>query len=189
MSRALSPDGNDSAPPPRSHRHPLRVGLLASAGAALSLLLVPAIHRPQLRLLWNASASVPLGLYRIEPETAPRVGDLVAVRPSPALGRFMAERRYVEANALLIKPVAAASGATVCRIGARVTIDARIVVSALPHDRFQRPLPTWSGCGRLRADQLFLIAPAHQDSFDSRYFGPVDERRIVGRAVPVWTWS
>ncbi|UAK25303.1 S26 family signal peptidase [Sphingomonas nostoxanthinifaciens] len=188
MKRALSAN-TGAARQARSHRHPLRVGLLACGGAALSLLLAPAIHRPQLRLIWNASASVPLGLYRVEPGASPRVGDLVAVRPSPQLGRFMAARRYVEANALLIKPVAAASGATICRTGDRVTIDARTVATALARDRFSRTLPIWSGCGRLRADQLFLIAPAHADSFDSRYFGPVAERRVVGRAIPVWTWS
>ncbi|HKU08912.1 MAG TPA: S26 family signal peptidase [Bradyrhizobium sp.] len=189
MKRAFSAAANAAASPPRSHRRPPRVGLFTSAGAALALLLLPVVHRPQLRLLWNASASVPLGLYRIEPGAPPRIGDLVALRPAPALGRFMAARSYVEANALLIKPVAAASGATICRIGDRVTIDARPVAFALPRDRFGRPLPTWGGCRRLRADQLFLIAPAHRDSFDSRYFGPVDRRQIVGRAFPLWTWS
>jgi len=170
-------------------RHPLRVGVLAGTGAALAVLLLPAVHRPQLRLVWNASASVPLGLYGIEPNTAARVGDLVVVRPSPALTRFMAERRYVEAGALLIKPVAATSGAIVCRLGSRITIDARAVAFALPRDRFGRALPTWSGCRGLRADQLFLIAPIHRDSFDGRYFGPVARSRIVGRALPLWTWS
>ena len=184
---AARPAVRDAAPYP--HRLPLRVGLLTSAGAALALILAPALHHPRLRLLWNASASVPLGLYRIEPDSPPRIGDLVAVRPSPQLGRFMAERRYVEVNALLIKPVAAASGATVCRIDARITINARAVASALPRDHFGRPLPTWSGCQRLRADQLFLIAPMRPDSFDSRYFGPVDRRQIAGRAIPLWTWS
>jgi conjugative transfer signal peptidase TraF len=188
MKRVLSANAG-VAPPARSYRHPLRVGLLACGAAALSLLLAPAIHRPQLRLIWNASASVPLGLYRVEPGAFPHIGDLVVVRPSPALGSFMAERRYVEANVLLIKPVAAASGATICRTSDRVTIDARTVAAALARDRIGRPLPIWSGCRRLRADQLFLIAPAHGDSFDSRYFGPVDERRVVGRAIPLWTWS
>jgi conjugative transfer signal peptidase TraF len=139
--------------------------------------------------VWNASASVPLGLYRITPDARPLIGELVAVRPSPELNRFMAERQYVEANALLVKPVAALAGARICRNGARVTIDARTVAAALPRDRFGRALPRWSGCRRLAANQVFLIAPAHRDSFDSRYFGPVDRRQIVGRALPLWTWS
>lgn len=166
-----------------------RLLLLVSAGAALAALLIPAMHRPALRLVWNASASVPLGLYRVQPGVRPRIGDLVAVRPSPALARFMAERRYVEAHALLVKPVAAAGGAMVCRLGATITIDGRPVASTLPRDRLGRPLPIWSGCRRLRRDQLFLIAPRTRDSFDSRYFGPVTLRQIAGRARPVWTWS
>ena len=171
------------------HRHPLRVGVLAGASAALAALLLPALHRPQLRLVWNASASVPLGLYRIEPAAIPRVGDLVAVRPSPALTRFMAERRYVEAGAVLVKPVAALAGTTFCRTNMRVTLDGRAVATALPRDRFGRPLPRWSGCRRLARNELVLIAPALRASFDSRYFGPVDRAQVIGRAIPLWTWS
>jgi conjugative transfer signal peptidase TraF len=174
---------------PRSLRRPRHARLLATAGAALALLLFPALHRPQLRLVWNASASVPLGLYRIELDARPSVGDMVALRPSPWLTRFMAERRYVEDGALLVKPVAAVGGASVCRIGVRVTIDRRPVARARPHDRFGRPLPRWSGCLRLGPDQLFLIAPLSATSFDSRYFGVVRRGQIVGRAVPLWTWS
>src|SRR5580765_3398915 len=136
------------------HRHSLRFGVLAGAGAALAALLLPALHRPQLRLVWNASASVPLGLYGVEPNASPRVRDLVAVRPSPALSRFMAERRYVEANALLVKPVAALAGTTFCRTKMRVTLDGRAVATALPSDRFDRPLPRWSGCRRVARNEL-----------------------------------
>lgn len=189
MARALDQHAvGASAATTGSRRHALRVGVLAGTGAALAALLLPVLHRPQLRLAWNASASVPLGLYRIEPNATPRVGDLVAVRPSPALTRFMAERRYVEANALLVKPIAAVAGATFCRSDGRVTLDGRAVATALPRDRFGRPLPHWSGCRRLARNQLVLIAPALRASFDSRYFGPVDRAHVIGRAVPLWTW-
>lgn len=170
-------------------RHPLRVGVLAGMGAAFAALLLPALHRPHLRLVWNASASVPLGLYGIEPNAVPRVGDLVAVRPSPALTRFMAERRYVEARALLVKPVAALAGTTFCRTNMRVTLDGRAVATVLQSDRFGRSLPRWSGCRRVARNQVVLIAPALRTSFDSRYFGPVDRAQVIGRAIPLWTWS
>lgn len=171
------------------HRSPLRIGVLAGASAALAALLLPALHRPQLRLVWNASASVPVGLYSIEPNATPRVGDLVAVRPSPVLARFMAERRYVEANVLLVKPVAALPGATFCRANMRVTIDGRADATALPRDRIGRPLPRWSGCHSVARNELVLIAPALRASFDSRYFGPIDRAHVIGRAIPLWTWS
>lgn len=161
---------------------------LVLTAAATALLLFPVAHRPALRLIWNASASVPLGLYRIAPGHAAQVGELIAVRPSPTLETFMAERRYVERHVPLLKPVAAVAGATVCRIGLRVTIDGRTAATALPRDRFGRPLPRWQGCRRLGANELFLIAPDSAASFDSRYFGPVTRDRVIGRALPVWTW-
>ncbi len=162
---------------------------LISSGAALCALLLPIVQRPTLRLVWNVSASVPVGLYRIVPFAAPHRGELVALRPSPALARYMAGRRYVEAGALLVKPVAAVSGQRVCRKGLTVTIDGAKVATALVADSARRPLPTWTGCRRLRPGTLFPLAPAARASFDGRYFGPVATSRIVGRAVPLWTWQ
>ena len=165
-----------------------RRALLLLAGGAVAALLLPALHAMPLRLVWNASASVPVGLYRIGQPANIGVGDLVLVRPSPALERLMAERRYVERGVPLLKPVAAVAGATVCRTGLRLTIDGHAAAAALPNDRSGRPLPRWSGCRRLRADEFFLIAPASAASFDSRYFGPVARAQIIGRSKPFWTW-
>lgn len=183
------PRPRSSASGRRSRARFARLALLAAGTAGFTGLLLPPIHHSPVRLIWNASASVPLGLYRIDPTSAIRVGDMVAVRPSPTLARFMAERRYVEANVPLLKPIAAMGGATICRLGLRVTINGRTAVAALARDRFGRPLPAWSGCYRLRPDQLFLIAPAHPDSFDGRYFGAVSQAQILGSATPLWTWS
>lgn len=177
-----------AAPRPMARRVRRRRPLLALTGVALAALLLPALHSPQLRLVWNASASLPLGFYRIEPGAPARVGDVAAVRPSPALESFMAERRYVERNVPLLKPIVAVAGATVCRTGLRVTIDGRVVAAALPRDRFGRPLPQWSGCRQLGTQELFLIAPDSAASFDSRYFGPITRTQVIGRASPVWTW-
>ncbi|GGO94071.1 S26 family signal peptidase [Stakelama pacifica] len=183
----LSPQ--PSAPDRQLRHFSNRLRLIATGTAALAGLLLPTIHHPPVRLIWNASASVPLGLYRIDPAPALRVGDMVAVRPSPTLARFLAGRRYVEANVPLLKPIAATGGATICRLGLRVTVNGWTTTSALPRDRAGRPLPSWSGCRRLKPDQLFLIAPVHRDSFDSRYFGPVDRHQVLGIATPIWTWS
>ncbi len=103
--------------------------IILGGGAALCALLLPAIHRPTLRLVWNVTASVPIGLYRVLPDETPDRGELVAVRPSPTLARYMASRRYVEAGALLVKPVAAVAGQQVCRTGATVTIDDETVAT------------------------------------------------------------
>lgn len=163
--------------------------VIFGGATALCALLLPALHRPQLRLVWNVSASVPVGLYRIVPEPAQHRGELVALRPSPALARYMASRRYAEAGALLVKPVAAVAGQQVCRTGATVTIDNETVATARTADRMGRPLPVWTGCHRLSAGTVFLLAPAVTASFDGRYFGPVATSAVVGSAIPLWTWQ
>ena len=146
------------------------------------------MHRPSLRLVWNVSASVPVGLYQVVLGVEPRRGDLVAIRPPQPLVRYMAARRYVEAGALLVKPVAAIAGQLVCRTGTIVTIDEVSVAIARAKDRAGRPLLMWSGCRRLGGGTVFLLAPKAPASFDGRYFGPIAVSNIVGRAVPVWTW-
>lgn len=175
-------------PEPKIRRRFTRCAPTVLTAGALTALLLPILHAMPLRFVWNASASVPIGLYRIAPSADIRVGDLVLVRPSPALQTLMAERRYVEHGVPLLKPVAAVAGATVCRIGLSVTIDGHAAVRASRRDRLGRPLPRWTGCRQLRSGGFFLIAPASAASFDSRYFGPVARAQVIGRAMPVWTW-
>ena len=188
LPRAADPAAAVS-PPTANNGSRRSLQVLLTGGAALCALLLPVAHRPALRLVWNVSASVPVGLYRILPGAAPSRGDLVAVRPSLELARYMASRRYVEAGALLVKPLAAVAGQQVCRTGAVITIDGVEVAIARAADRERRPLPVWTGCRHLRADTVFLLAPLVTASFDGRYFGPVATSSIVGRAVPIWTWQ
>jgi type IV secretory pathway protease TraF len=53
----------------------------------------------------------------------------------------------------------------------------------------RRPLPAWSQCRVLLDGELFLLNPTRADSFDSRYFGPLDASFVRGRALPLFTSS
>lgn len=157
-------------------------------GAAIGVAAIGAsVPVKPVSLVWNASASVPVGLYRIAPAGTVRPGMIAAVRPAPDMARLMTARGYIGSGALLLKPVAATAGQTVCRAGFAVTIDGRPAATALRGDHIGRPLPVWSGCRILRTGTVFLLARGVPTSFDGRYFGPVATARIVGRAIPVWT--
>ena len=158
--------------------------LTAAAAAILGATLV---WRPAPILLWNASASVPIGLYAVRPASGLAIGDLVVVQPSGALADLMARRRYLPRGLPLIKPISARVGQTVCRVGAVVSVDGRATATALPRDHAGRALPVWSGCRTIGPDQLFLLNPATPASFDGRYFGLLPRRTVVGRATPIWT--
>jgi conjugative transfer signal peptidase TraF len=142
-------------------------------------------HRPS--LIWNASASAPIGLYAVRSTGTTAVDQLVLYAPAPALAEFMAARRYLPTGVPLVKTIVAITPSRVCRDGSRVTVDGVPVALALPADRIGRPLPTWSGCRRMRTDEVFLLSPGVPDALDSRYFGPVPRSRIMARITPIWT--
>lgn len=142
--------------------------------------------KPHPRLLWNASASAPIGLYRLHEAEHPAIGDLVAIMPPTALARFMADRHYLPQGLPLLKRIAALPGQRVCRRSARVTIDGKHVAVALLHDRRGRSLSVWRGCRTVKTGSLFLIN-ASPDSLDSRYFGALRASGLIGRAQPILT--
>lgn len=157
------------------------VTYFAVLGVGASMVLHPAS-----RLLWNETASVPVGLYRLRLDPAPHVGDVVAVHLPRHEAMLLATRGYLPLGVPLLKPVAALAGQTVCRTGQRVTIDGQFAGDAQSVDHRGRPLPVWQGCQHLAADQVFVMNPAEPRSLDSRYFGALPLSTVIGRATPVW---
>jgi conjugative transfer signal peptidase TraF len=163
----------------RTHRHLwLVVAFAIAAGVVLS-----SCRRPV--LLWNASDSVPTGLYRIL-GAAPQRGNVIAVRMPVPFARLADSRGYLPRNALLLKPVAAAGGDRICRWRMLILINGTPRAIAMGRDPIGRPLPLWQGCVTLQRDQIVVLG-YHRGSFDSRYFGPISTRNVVGRAIPFWT--
>ncbi|MFB9948895.1 S26 family signal peptidase [Rhizobium puerariae] len=147
---------------------------------------------PDKKLIWNASASVPVGLYRIVSLNVSEgdqldVTDLAVVMPPDDLAGFLDERGYLPKGLPLLKRVLALAGTEVCRDGAQITVYGMTYGQARERDSQGRPLPIWQGCRTLRAGEAFLMNWDAPDSFDGRYFGPLPLATVVGRAVPVWT--
>lgn len=139
------------------------------------------------KLIWNASASAPVGLYTIRPPDRLEVLDLVAVAPPEPLEQFLDQRGYLPSGVPLLKRVAALPGQRVCRRGDTVTVDGIAMASAREHDRLGRALPVWAGCRRVAQDEVFLMNWEHPDSLDGRYFGPLPASSVIGRAIPLYT--
>jgi len=137
--------------------------------------------------IWNASNSVPIGLYRIQPATQLVVTDLVAVRPPDLLAAFLDLNGYLPIGVPMLKRVLALPRQTVCRNGPRVSIDGIDVGQAHERDGRGRSLPAWHGCRVIADGDVFVMNWQSTDSLDSRYFGPLPTSAVIGRAVPVWT--
>lgn len=146
-----------------------------------------AVIPTSLKLVWNVSASAPIGLYRIEPAERLEVPDLVAVMPPKPLEDFMAERGYIGRDVPILKRILGLPGQRVCRTGRIITVDGIEMGEALNRDRLDRPLPVWSGCRVIADDELFLMNWQVPGSLDGRYFGPLPATTVIGRAIPLYT--
>jgi len=152
--------------------------------AAGALLTVAPLQRKTPWIVWNASPSAPLGLYRIDLGPVRRF-DLVLIRLPSDVAELVARRNYLPKSTYLIKFVSAVAGDQVCRLGDRIFVRGVLAARALTRDSLGRPMPRWHGCRQLASGDLFLLAD-NQQSFDSRYFGVVSARDVVGRALLLW---
>jgi len=158
------------------------VAALVVCGASMS-----AVFRPVPKLIWNASASAPIGLYALHPAGTLQIGELLVVAPPEPLATFLDERHYLPKGLPLLKHVAALPGQTVCRTGGAITVDGIATGVALGRDHLGRLLPTWQGCHVIADGEVFLMNQRASATLDGRYFGPLPTKTVVGRADPIWT--
>ncbi|MQW86367.1 conjugative transfer signal peptidase TraF [Sinorhizobium saheli] len=144
----------------------------------------------------NFTPSEPLGLWRIVKAERPlQIGDLVFICPPDTEPfRQARDRGYLRRGlcpggfAPLIKTVAALPGDHV-DVGADVVIDGR----PLPDSK----LRAFDGEGRaMAAFSGNVVPPGHlflhssfASSYDSRYFGPIPVKGLLGCARPVFTFD
>jgi type IV secretory pathway protease TraF len=163
-----------------------RASVFGAFGVVLAGLALLASHGAPM-LIYNASPSAPVGFY-LRDQRAPATGMFVTVRArtvSPAYARL---RDFDDETDRFIKRIAAGAGVRVCAEGDRVRVGATLVLAREARDSSGRALPAWSECRMLREGEIFLLGQT-ADSFDSRYWGPVDVDvvdgvwRHIGRAT------
>lgn len=178
-----------AAPNPRS-RLRARLVLAGLPACGLAALAWASLVQPDAWVIYNASDSVPVGWYRIDPVgqpiDSPPVGGIVLIRLPDAVAVLAAQRGYLPIGIPLLKRVGAVAPQEVCVTGRIVRIDGGPVATALRTDRLGRSLQAWLGCRRLQPGELFLLSTTNPASFDSRYFGPVGASAVFGVAHPLW---
>jgi conjugative transfer signal peptidase TraF len=158
-------------------------------GFGLAALAWPSMQTPPLRIVYNASDSVPRGWYRIVPAASLHVGCIVLVKLPAEIATLAAQRGYLPERIPLLKRVGALAPQQVCIAQQLVRIDGLAVANVLHADSQARTLPVWQQCRLLREGELFLLSTTHPASFDSRYVGPLPATAVLGTALPLWTGS
>ncbi|SEI55137.1 conjugative transfer signal peptidase TraF [Sphingobium sp. AP50] len=156
-----------------------------AVGLGLGMVLGSAMLPPTPRLVWNASASAPVGLYWINPHATVAPGDMVVARLPEPVRTLAAARRYLPGNVPLVKRVVAEAGDEICALGDQVFVNGRPAARRRVADGAGRAMPTWHGCRTLRGQQLLLLMDS-PDSFDGRYFGVTEGNELIGKAQLLW---
>jgi conjugative transfer signal peptidase TraF len=145
--------------------------------------------KPAPLLIWNASESVPIGLYRVQPDGMLFVTTLVVAIPPEPLATFLADGGYLPRGVPLLKRILALPGQSVCRNKLLISVDGIEIGTARERDRRGRGLPVWQGCRVIADGEVFLMNWDEPESLDSRYFGAIPASAIIGRAEPFWTFG
>ena len=166
-----------------------RARTLITMVAAVAVVTATMGPKPAPSLVWNASESIPIGFYRVQPAGELTVTDLVVAMPPKPLATFLSEAGYLPRGVPLIKRVLALPGQTVCRKGLTISVDGIEMGLARERDTRGRPLPDWQSCRVVAKGDIFLMNWDEPASLDGRYFGPIAASSIIGRADPLWTFE
>ncbi len=162
----------------------LSVSLIASASLAWA-----SIAAFPTALIYNPSPSAPIGFYGLRKHEELAKGDFVAALPENNVMKLAFSRGYLPAGAPVLKTVFGVRGDEICIENNSIFIGKTSIVDIQKTDSLGRPMPITAGCFILQDGEYFLLSTAIKNSFDSRYFGPVDEDNILGVATPLLIFS
>ncbi len=158
---------------------------LLAALALPAILAALGVVLPRPFLLLNTSPSEPVGLY-VRAGDTPRVGSLAAFHTPPRGAAYARAHLPELTRGSILKRVVAGPGEGVCVRDGQAWHDGRLLGAVYARDRRGDPLPQWNGCRRLAPAEYFVFSSRVWNSFDSRYYGPVNASSIIGIYVPIW---
>jgi len=135
-------------------------------------------------IIYNATDSLPHGIYRVIKQQNYKRGDLIVFPVPEQVRRLVIQRDWLKPDSYLIKTVAAINGDNVWITCGQVFVNGKSFGAIKKKDRQGLPLPSLAFKDKLSAGKIAVFQRS-DDSFDSRYFGPIDERDIIGKAVPI----
>lgn len=139
-------------------------------------------------IIYNATDSLPHGFYRVIKQEIYERGDLIVFPVPEEVRSLVLERGWLKPDSYLIKPLAAINGDNVLITCGQVFVNGKSFGAIKKQDRKGLSLPSLVFNDTLSAGKIAVLQRS-DDSFDSRYFGTIDARQIIGRAVPILVYK
>jgi type IV secretory pathway protease TraF len=166
-------------------RSPWRSLLPALWKLTLLMLLLACVHR---YVRFVLTPSIPRGLYFLNPSARNLTsGDILAFCPPPWLAQNLVSQSlepwgHCPGGSIPLAKRLLAISPNLCSTSSGIAVDGLL----LPWPRIPASinLPRLAYCGPTAPDSLFLVGES-TDSIDSRVFGTISTRSILGRLTPV----
>ena len=148
-------------------------------------------------LIFNTTSSFPIGFYKVLKKEHYNRGDLVSfcAVPSETIDK-MIEQGYTQKNSLcpnqtpqLLKKIFGLEGDRV-DIEKFVSVNGHIIRNSKVFRRDSRGnLLLIEPSQIVEKGKFWAMSDYNEKSYDSRYFGQVPLKNIVGKAIPIMTWN
>ncbi|WP_338578680.1 conjugative transfer signal peptidase TraF (plasmid) [Brevundimonas olei] len=163
------------------------MGLFTAHGLALGVLF-------SLGYRLNITDSMPVGVWRVQADAMPARGDAAwACPPLHESVRFAVKVGYLRPGFCpggvvpVLKTVVALPGDHIAVSKAGVVVNHNLLPASAPLPFAPGIIPrAVEGEGTVKPGEAWLVSTYNPRSYDSRYFGPVPLKNIVGRAAPVF---
>jgi len=160
--------------------------------ALVSVLATGFAHMAGFRI--NTASSLPKGIYKItEKSSCCEKGDLILFCLPDAATEKAKKRGYVKGGFCkgglwpLMKTVKGVSGDKIEIKNGNININGAPLGKVLEKDSRGREMKRLKNF-TLSENEFFAISH-HPKSWDSRYFGPIHRKSIIGKMKRVWTWK
>jgi len=158
---------------------------LIGSGILIASLALGGSLFPAVWFVYNYTDSLPKGFYRIEKKPLYHRGDLLVFKVPEEVRQIVKDRHWLRDNGFLVKPLIGLRGDFVCTRFGRFKVAGHDFGGIEKSDKEGRKLPEYDAYGVVQSGFLVGIE-GMANSFDSRYYGPIQESAVLGIAVPLW---
>lgn len=136
-------------------------------------------------LTYQGTTSMRKGFYLVSPNKHFHRGDIVLFKPPKKILAFLLQKKWLPKSGLMLKYVIGIPGDYVCQNKKWIYLNHHQIAPIFCEYSLGKQLPNNHFCGKLAQHQYLLMSTRLKRSFDGRYFGPVSDDKIIGRAIPL----
>lgn len=152
------------------------MALVGGIAVSLSFIKLPKIF------YINTSPSIPLGIYK-SVDTTLKPSTIILFHPPESVKNL--DRHWLRNNQIIMKPIVATEGDFCCISENNVEINGNFYGEIQKFDSEKLPLPSLNFCRSLKPHEIWVGSNHIENSFDSRYFGPIFEKEIIATVTPL----